>query len=87
MVDPNYKLMMTMLSDLHTDIADTRRMLLQLTTGQRDLLRMIEDLRHDLSTIIKMEIDGGFAHLETRFDQRLEQMVKRATAGISEAPQ
>lgn len=79
MTEPNYELLTALIRNvLQQDNAETRRTLLQLTTGQRDLLRMIEDLRHDLSTIIKMEIDGGFAHLETRFEQRFDEMVRRA---------
>lgn len=77
MADADYKLMMGVLQMLQQDTAENRRILLQLTTGQRDLLHMIEAMRDDLVTMVKIEISGSFAHLETRLLEHIERRLEK----------
>ena len=73
MVDTNISEQLTrILDELRAQRVELRR----LTDNQMLLNRSINSLRDDLELMIRTEIGGLFAHLETRLEQRIDSAVR-----------
>jgi hypothetical protein len=64
-----------MLTEQQAMRAEMRR----LSENQLMTARSVSALRDDLELMIKVEIGGLFAHLETRLENRIEDILSKAT--------
>ena len=68
------------LRSLRTDVNDVRHLVLQNVDYTRRVERRMGEIGDDLELMIKAEIGGRFAHLETRIENTLSGLSERVTA-------
>jgi len=64
---------MTRLDRMHTELEAQRNELRRLAENQMDGNRALRGMRDDINLMIRTEIGGLFAHLETRLEQRIDE--------------
>jgi len=71
MTDEATNLVLEQLKRIHEEQRAMRNEMRRLTENQMDATRAIRALRDDLELMIRTEIGGLFAHLETRLEARI----------------
>lgn len=64
---------LTRVERIHTELEAQRNELRRLAENQMDGNRALRGMRDDINLMIRTEIGGLFAHLETRLEQRIDE--------------